>query len=407
MSKATSHSLAKYDWRTHTHADDPATPARDLADEGKKKIMRQRGCYARQLFGLRFPTIGSLFEGEDGYYVDECLSPGHVLQERDTMEDVPRGPFHNEADYYSSLTTGLHLHAEQLPMGYHILRAPVPVPKEYSNLAKYYAATDHWNDFATLGGLVDSSVNRLQYCLASQLLRDSIIPHMVRTVCQPAPSFPLQHHDISLQNLFVDDDLNITCVIDWAFSSTVPPAQLLATPGLPHPRDLVLDSSLVSAFRSGFETENGKTGSCTIEPSYWKVGEMVSRFMRLVNLDALQDYSHLEALCVLALGPVIPGDDGEDANSLPAMLATRAAVQDALALADELAADDEPESEILRREKEYFDAVGAKRLALARKVALAAKMNPRFVADGRLWRWIDAAMEYYDDTEFERLSAQR
>ncbi|KAK7417589.1 hypothetical protein QQZ08_011570 [Neonectria magnoliae] len=263
-------------------------------------------------------------------------------------------------------------------MGYHILRAPVPVPQEYPNFAKYYAATDRWNDFAALGGTVDSSRNRLQYCLASQLLRDSIIPRM---------------------NLFVDDDLNITCVIDWAFSSTVPPAQLLATPGLPHPRDLVLDLSLVSAFRSGFETQNRKTGSCIIESNYWKVGQMVSRFMRLVNLDALQDYDHLEALCALALGPVTPGDDRDDTNSLPAILATRATAHDALALAAELAADDEPESEIRRRETEYFDAVGVKRLALARKVAFAAKMNPQFVADGRLWRWIDTVMEYYDSAE--------
>ena len=403
MSKAIGHSLATYDWGTHTHEtsrlSSSTTLARVLIEEEKKKIMRQLGRYARQLFGLRFLAIGSLFEGEEGYYVDECLSPGHVLQDRDTIEDMPRGPFHNETGYYSSLATALHLHAEQLPMGYHVLRAPVPVPREYPNFDKYYAATDRWNDFVALGGMVDSSMNRLQYCLASQLLLDSIIPRMVHPACQSASGFPLHHHDISLQNLFVDDDLNITCVIDWAFSSTVPPAQLLAIPGLPHPRDLVLDVSLVSAFRSGFETENRKAGSCIIESNYWKVGQMVSRFMRLVNLDALQDYDQLEALCALALGPVTPGGDGDDTNSLPALLATLATGHDALALAGELAADDEPESEIRRREKEYFDAVGGKRLALARKVAFAATMNPRFVADGRLWRWIDAVIEYYDNVE--------
>lgn len=69
----------------------------------------------------------------------------------------------------------LHLHAEQLSMGHHVLRAPVPVPEEYSTFAKYYAATDRWNDFATIGGIVDSSINRLQHCLASHLLQDSII----------------------------------------------------------------------------------------------------------------------------------------------------------------------------------------------------------------------------------------
>lgn len=78
---------------------------------------------------------------------------------------------------------------------------------------------------------------------------------------------------------------------------------------------------------------------------------MVSRFMRLVNLDALQDYHHLEALCALARGPATPRYDGDDANSLPAILATRATTQEALELADELAADDEPKSEVRRQEK--------------------------------------------------------
>lgn len=298
----------------------------------------------------------------------------------------------------ASLVTALRLHAEQLPIGYHILRAPVPVPQEYSSYVSYLTATDRWNDFAALGDVVDSSRNRLQYCLASRLLQDSIVPRMILTGCHSTPGFPFYHHDISLQNLFVDDDLNITCIIDWAFSSTVPPVQLLATPGLPHPGDLVLDSSLASAFRCGFEGD--EAGSCKIESNQWKVGQMVSRFMRLVNLDALQDYHHLEALCGLALGPATPGDD---TLSPAAILATRAMADDALVLASDLAADDEPQSEVLRREKEYFGVVGAKRLALARKVALVANINPEFVADARLWRWIDAVMEYHDKVESDGL----
>lgn len=137
--------------------------------------MRQLGCYAGQLFDLRFPTIGSLLKGDQGYYIDECLSPGHIFEDRGTIEDIPRGPFHDEEAYYVSLATALRLHAEQLPMGYHILRAPIPIPQEYGDFAKYHAATDRWNDFATIGGLVESSANRLQYCLANQLLEESMI----------------------------------------------------------------------------------------------------------------------------------------------------------------------------------------------------------------------------------------
>ncbi|KAL1866069.1 hypothetical protein VTK73DRAFT_4920 [Phialemonium thermophilum] len=410
MSRAAGHPLAEYDWQTHTHEHPQmtgSTVARVLTDEKKQKIMRQLGCFARQLSDLRFPTIGSLFKGDQGYYIGECFSPGHVLGGRAAIEDIPRGPFRDEADYYASLAEALRLHAEQLPMGHHVLRAPVPVPQDYPDFARYYTATDRWNDFVALGGMVDSSANRLQYCLASQLLRDAIIPRMVRPARhhhhhhhhhqQPAPGFPLCHHDISLQNLFVDDDLNITCVIDWAFASTVPPAQLFATPGLPHPRDLILELSTVRAFRSGFEAENTKMGGREIECGCWEACQMVSRFMRVVSLDALQDYDHLEALYALAGRPAAAsGVDGEDVDSVAAVLARRAESRDALALASELAAEDEPEREVRRREEEYFAAVGAKRLALARQVAFTARMNPRFVADGRLWRWIDQVVEYYD-----------
>lgn len=88
------------------------------------------------------PTIGSLFEGDAGYYIDECLSAGHVLQDRETIEDLSRGPIQKAAGYYSSLAAALHLHAEQLPIGFHVLRAPIPVLEEYPNFCKYYSTTD-------------------------------------------------------------------------------------------------------------------------------------------------------------------------------------------------------------------------------------------------------------------------
>jgi len=143
MSKAPGHSLADYDWQTYPHELNlSATPPRALTEDERGKIMRQLGCYARQLSALRFPTIGSLFEGSEGYYIDECLSPGHVLHDRETIEDISRGPFHTEEEYYSSLATALRVHAEQLPMGHHILRAPVPVQQGYPRFARYYVATD-------------------------------------------------------------------------------------------------------------------------------------------------------------------------------------------------------------------------------------------------------------------------
>ncbi|KAK4452372.1 hypothetical protein QBC34DRAFT_398555 [Podospora aff. communis PSN243] len=390
MSRAPGEPLSKYNWQTHPHEQPgPRRAGRPVTDEEKVKIMHQLGRFARQLFDLRFPTIGSLLEGDEGYYVGECLSPGHIFEDRGTIEDIERDPFHSESEYFVSLAAALRLHAEQLPMGYHVLRAPLPVPQEYSDFAEYHAATDRWNDFVTIGGLAESSANRFQYCLASELLQDTVIPNMINpSACSSAPGFPLYHHDISTQNLFIDDDMNITCIIDWAFCSTVSPAQLLSTPGLPHPRDLVLDEPLTNAFRTGFKAENERSSrKHALSPDDWKRGQMISRFMRLVNQDALQDYHHLQALCLLAQARRDEDDQGGiDEPSLATALVTRAAAPNAVALADELAADDEPESDIREREKRYFDVCGAQRRALAQKVALASSMNPRFVADARLWR---------------------
>ena len=123
--------------------------------------------------------------------------------------------------------------------------------------------------------------------------------------------------------------------------------------------------------------------------------------MRLVNMDALQDYHHLETLYepTRDRGNLeANGDDGADRDDLPSLavaLAERARTEDAAALAAQLAADDELESTIRRREKKYFDVMGTARMSLARKVALATEMNPLFVADARLWRWMDEVMEHY------------
>lgn len=398
MSKAAGHPLGTYKWQTHSHKDPELTRAEELprvlTDGEKEKIMRQLGRLSRQLFDLRFPTIGSLFEDETGYYIGECLSPGHIREERELV-DISRGPFDNESDFFKSLAIALHLHAEQLSMGHHLFRAPIPVPEEYSSHSKYIKATDRWNEFAALGKQIDSGRNRLQYCLVSQLLEDTIIPCMVRHGRDSTPGFPLYHPDISLQNLFVDNDLNITCVIDCANAFTAPPAQLLAPPGLPRPGDLVLDLSLMDAFRSGFELQEANNNVRLIEPDFWVAGQMASRFMRLVTLDALQDYVHLKALWTLACGSATQGG-GDDITSLPCLLTALAEDEDAIELAEDLAADDMPESEIRRQEKGHFVHLGQERLAVAQKVVLAAEMNPHSVADCRLWRWIDAVMEDRD-----------
>lgn len=238
-----------------------------------------------------------------------------------------------------------------------------------------------WNDYAAVGNKPESSNNRLAYSLAGCHVRDQIVPHLSLPQGPQRSGFPLCHHDLGTQNIFVDDDFNITCVIDWAFSSTVPPVQLLSTPGLPHPRDLVTDPALVHAFQSGFEDESVKLGAVSPQPTHWKTGGMLSQLMLLVRLDALQDYHHLEALHELALGC-----SASEHDSLRARLVGVSTSPELLALAEALKADDEPESQVKRHETQYFNSVGEERFALARKITQLSQHDAFFVADRRrLW----------------------
>lgn len=51
-------------------------------------------------------------------------------------------------------------------------------------------------------------------------------------------------------NIFIDDQYQITCLIDWGFASAVSLCVLLTPPGLPQARD-GLEDSLVSVFADG------------------------------------------------------------------------------------------------------------------------------------------------------------
>lgn len=44
--------------------------------------------------------------------------------------------------------------------------------------------------------------------------------------------------------------------------------------------------------------------------------------------------------------------------------------------------------EEMRNEKQYFECNGPERLALARHISTTASLDPKFVADQRLWKWV-------------------
>ncbi len=137
-----------------------------------------------------------------------------------------------------------------------------PIPDEYKKYDDYLSATDWWNDFVNVGSKIDSAKNRLHYVILARLLQD-IIPSLVEEsylgLTSVGAKYPLCHPDLSVNNIFIDDDCNITCIIDWAFSTSVPFSALLTTPGLPHPRD-EMTPSLIRAFRNGVEEDQHSFG---------------------------------------------------------------------------------------------------------------------------------------------------
>ena len=262
-------------WPTHCHATrNTSTKAcRYFTKEEKKKIMKQLGVIVSQLSYLRFDKIGSLVEEKGCYTVNACLFSGHLLHHRNIIRGVYRGPFHLEQDYYESLFTIFRLHIQHFSMEHHVFFASVPLPQEYRNYASYLSATDRWNDFITIGFKVDSGKNRLHYFIASQFL-ERMIPYLSDHGAQKndfEKRFSIRHSDLSINNIFVDDDCNITCIIDWAFASSVPISEFFITSGLSHSKDR-LDSELVDAFKNGFTNHLIKEKR-VIHHSFWEIAD--------------------------------------------------------------------------------------------------------------------------------------
>ena len=195
--------------------------------------------------------------------------------------------------------------------------------------------------------------------------------------------FPIRHPDLSINNIFVDDECNITCIIDWAFASSVPISELLTTPGLPHPRDQ-LEPSLIAAFRTGFLNHSIEEGK-VIHQSIWEMADKVWHFLRLVNLDALQDYNHFAELYTLVLG--------HQTADIPTIFREQYATGAVSDMAKTLSSEDQQPDKIKRDEDAYFSAVGAERRALSMKLTIASELNQGFVADRRLWYWIEECLE--------------
>jgi hypothetical protein len=358
-----------------------------LKRANKEKIMWQLGDIISQLLKLRFQKIGSLFEENGQYVVRKCLSPALIWHERDSLDDdVPRGPFQHDHEYHEALLSAFLLHVKELPLEQHIFFAPIPELKEFETFLSHRSAVSRWNDFVTVGSKIDSSKNRLDYCTAGYFLQKMIpsISQRSFTTLGDLNGNPLGHPDLSTSNIFVDDDFNITCIIDWAFSSTVPISTLLTTPSLPHPRDKV-DNTLVPTFRASFTHHFFQGKDIKLDPEFWESTRRAWLFTRLVTLDGLQDYHYFTELYASVYKP-------EDDVNIPELFKGVQKQEEFVKLASTLAEDDRPASKIKRDEEEYFRYSDPGNEAIARKLTMVMGLSKGFVADKRLWKWIDDTM---------------
>ncbi|KAJ6109131.1 Aminoglycoside phosphotransferase [Penicillium sp. IBT 16267x] len=269
----------------------------DLETPSKAKVLSQLGDITWKLSQLRFDKIGSLFEEDESFEIKECLSRGHMLHGRYSL-DIPRGPFTSEAEFYDSLVSAFSEHAEILQLSHHCFVAPVPSREDYQSSMQYESAVNLWNDFVTIRRKTDS----LDYIIAGDALRD-IVRKLDLLAINPK-TFPLCHADLSVNNIYVDDEHNITCIIDWAFALSIPEFMMLATPGLPQYRDEI-DSELYIPFLDGFIAAMPGSIEERVIHKYRETLErsQVSwRLSRLLSLDSISDYNLFATVWYFAHG---------------------------------------------------------------------------------------------------------
>ncbi|KAK1767414.1 kinase-like domain protein [Phialemonium atrogriseum] len=279
----------------------------ELMDDDRMTIMRQLGAITSQLSHLRQPKIGSLFQDSDGNYT-----------------------IGEESAYLEALVAAYVSHAQELSLSYHAFFAPIPDPTEYTSVASYRAAVGWWNDFVAVGQKIDHSRNRLAYCISGQLLGE-MVPRLSGDAAAGGEGFPLAHPDLHTGNVFVDSELNVSCLIDWGFASAVPASELLATPPLWEP-----EAGLVGSFRCGVVADR----------QMWGRVDRIWSFQRVVRLLSTRDYYHFAALC-------------EEAVDIPFLFQQRAQERGSKKLLEELAAEDSTAEYVAKEELASFGTLNA------------------------------------------------
>ncbi|RKL50621.1 hypothetical protein BFJ72_g74 [Fusarium proliferatum] len=391
QSKALGRSLGSYAWsppRYQVPGLQYRSPPMPISDENRGKIMRQLGAFMSELSTHRFDSIGSLFrEGDASYVVGECLSPSLTWQERDSLE-LDRGPFNNEHDYLVSLISAFTSHAKELSLTPHVFFAPVPDMVDYDSLSSYQKASRRWNDFVAIGQKIEHSKNILFYCIAGQLLSEMIND----LTSDGSSSFTISHPDLHLGNIYVDENFNITSVIDWSSASTGPASEILAAPSLGSSA-APPSAYLTTAYRSGFIQEANKRTQSLPDAVLWKRSEIMWHFTRLTRLLSKNDYQLFERLFELIYNKDTFAHGKE---RILGLFRERAGRDENVRLLAKLQGDDLSAEELQERERACFPpkrTVNTDSISVAIKLTLMSEINPTFLADRRLWKWVEETRE--------------
>ncbi|KAI4223183.1 MAG: hypothetical protein L6R36_005624 [Xanthoria steineri] len=353
---------------------------------------------------------GSLFEEDGQFCIRTCLSRGLQASQRDLLDDIPQGPFTTEKDYYEAHIAAFREHVQYLPLETHCFFAPLPAEDEYPAYTDRVKAVDHWNNFVAAQNKIDGSYNRTDLVIASDAL-----PYMIKKWTTDLPKefphhdknrFALQHPDLNVNNLFFDQDLNITCIIDWQFCSAVPLPILLTAPGQPNSR-YKLPPSLISAFESGFRHalhQNPSPSPLETSKHLHRVlntSGPISLFTRFVTLDCLNDYHVFHDLWTHTKPP--------HENLLSYFRAAHQSEKYIAHRAEYEAENPDPTApDLAKYEKNHGLRDGKVDTTVARKLTLVSEWSERyrtedgkgirragdvFVADARLWKWVGACLE--------------
>lgn len=180
-------------------------------------------------------------------------------------------------------------------------------------------------------------------------------------------------------------------LFDWGSASSAPIAEALLTPGL-RVSTSETRKLLASAFRARFERASCG-GELITGPSLWSRADVMQLLLHLVRMLSTRDYYDFVAL----YAPVNQlGEEDDWYQHIPALFDDRSKRRENRVLLARLREDDMPRDCVEQHERAAFgspEPASTAKLAVARKLTLMAEMNKEFIADRRLWRWVEDAMD--------------